>query len=127
MKKEIRQMVWKKYNKHCAYCGCKLEYKQMQIDHIKPIYHDWSDEEIFKYKLERGEDILENMNPTCRQCNFYKSTLSIEDFRQRVFGVFERVHNLFLVKIALKYGLLKIGKPFDRKFYYEKTDYNATV
>ena len=31
--KKIRQIVYDKYNGHCAYCGCELEYKDMQIDH----------------------------------------------------------------------------------------------
>lgn len=30
--KNIRELVFNKYNKHCAYCGCELEYKDMQID-----------------------------------------------------------------------------------------------
>lgn len=34
--KHIRQKVYEKYDGHCAYCGCKLEYKDMQVDHINP-------------------------------------------------------------------------------------------
>lgn len=26
IQKKIREQVYKKYNGHCAYCGCKLEY-----------------------------------------------------------------------------------------------------
>ena len=36
--KKIRIKVWEKYNHHCAYCGCKLEYKDMQVDHIDSVY-----------------------------------------------------------------------------------------
>ena len=32
----IRHAVYAKYNGHCAYCGCEIDYKDMQIDHIKP-------------------------------------------------------------------------------------------
>ena len=28
--KEIREQVYAKYNGHCAYCGCELDYKYMQ-------------------------------------------------------------------------------------------------
>lgn len=30
--KNIRKQVYEKYNGHCAYCGCKLDYKDMQVD-----------------------------------------------------------------------------------------------
>lgn len=36
--KKIREQVYKKYNGHCAYCGCKLEYKDMQVDHVISVY-----------------------------------------------------------------------------------------
>lgn len=35
--KKVRELVYKKYGGHCAYCGCKLEYKDMQVDHIEDI------------------------------------------------------------------------------------------
>lgn len=47
--KKIREIVYKKYNGHCAYCGCKIEYKDMQIDHIVPKYRNnekWHQGEI---------------------------------------------------------------------------------
>ena len=36
MNKNIRQAVYAKYNGHCAYCGCEIGYKDMQVDHIEP-------------------------------------------------------------------------------------------
>jgi len=30
--KQLRKQVWNKYNQHCAYCGCIIEYKDMQVD-----------------------------------------------------------------------------------------------
>lgn len=32
--KAIRQRVYEKYNGRCAYCGRKIEYKDMQVDHF---------------------------------------------------------------------------------------------
>lgn len=32
----IRQAVYAKYNGHCAYCGCEIDYNDMQVDHIEP-------------------------------------------------------------------------------------------
>ena len=36
MKKEERKIVYDKYNGHCAYCGKKIDYKEMQVDHLIP-------------------------------------------------------------------------------------------
>ena len=30
--KMIRQIVYKKYNERCAYCGCELKYEEMQVE-----------------------------------------------------------------------------------------------
>ena len=38
--KEIRERVWKKYDCHCAYCGKIIQYRDMQVDHIKPLYRN---------------------------------------------------------------------------------------
>ena len=32
--KSIRMTVYQKCDGHCAYCGCDLEYKDMQVDHV---------------------------------------------------------------------------------------------
>lgn len=37
--KDVRKQVYQKYNGHCAYCGCKLEYKDMQVDHVKSVFY----------------------------------------------------------------------------------------
>lgn len=31
-----REFVYQKYGGHCAYCGCKIEKKDMQVDHSIP-------------------------------------------------------------------------------------------
>lgn len=77
MNKEQRLQVYNKYNGHCAYCGKEIEYSEMQVDHILPMY-------IYKGKLSKEElNSIENFNPSCRMCNFRKGTLSIEEFRGR--------------------------------------------
>ena len=35
--KRMRLLLYEKYNHKCAYCGCNLEYKDMQVDHIKSL------------------------------------------------------------------------------------------
>ena len=84
--KDERMAVYEKTNGHCAYCGCELEYKDMQVDHVIPI-NGWS---------EQGEDTMDNMLPACRSCNHYKSRSTLEGFRKMV----ENMLKLFLCVIA---------------------------
>lgn len=35
--KKTRIKVWEKYGKKCAYYGCDLEYKDMQVDHADSV------------------------------------------------------------------------------------------
>lgn len=37
MTKAERFQVYNKYGGHCAYCGKKIGYKDMQVDHIDPM------------------------------------------------------------------------------------------
>lgn len=105
--KAVRQRVYEKYNGHCAYCGCELEKKDMQVDHITSIY--WNN----------GTDSIDNYNPSCRMCNFYKSTLSIEKFRQRLQTVTERLERTFIYRLAKRYGIVK-EKKGKITFYFEQ-------
>ena len=71
--KDQRMQIWQKYGGRCAYCGEPIEYKDMQVDHIKPIFRGWSDSQ--KQDLPDGvcgDDSMENLNPSCRMCNFRK-------------------------------------------------------
>ena len=72
--KSVRMAVYSKCNGHCAYCGCDLQYKDMQVDHVIPL-NGWS---------EQGTDTFENMLPACRSCNHYKSRSTLEGFRKMV-------------------------------------------
>lgn len=104
--KKIRELIYSKYSGHCAYCGCELEYKDMQVDHINSVYLG-------------GIDSVDNYNPACRMCNFYKSTLSIEEFRKQLGLLLGRLEKTFIYRLARKYGLIKeIDK--DIKFYFER-------
>lgn len=106
MKKEIRIKVYKKFQGKCAYCGENISYNKMQVDHIYPKYLG-------------GKNELKNYNPSCRQCNFYKSTFTIEGFRNQIKTMTERIKKPFIVRLAMKYNLISF-KDFDGKFYFEK-------
>jgi len=109
MKKQLREKVYAKYCGHCAYCGKDIEYKNMQVDHINP---------HFGYK-ELRDDSFENLNPSCRRCNHYKRAYTLEDFRNLMMTLHERVVKQYITKVAIDYGIVKI-EPFEGQFYFEK-------
>lgn len=111
--KKDRLIVYQKYNGHCAYCGCELEYKNMQIDHINSVYRA-------EIRHQGVDECLNNYMPSCRQCNFYKSTFTLEKFRERISDTLMRnLQKNFNYRLALKYGLIKEDiKPI--KFYFEE-------
>lgn len=114
--KQQRVALWDKYNHKCAYCGCDLKYEDMQVDHVKSVYlhtdihHDMTDDEMYD---------SENLLPTCRQCNFYKSTMPLDVFRNRLITtLMDNLRKQFNYKLAMKYGLVEEHiKPV--KFYFE--------
>lgn len=115
MKKSERIQVYQKFDGHCAYCGKELEYKDMQVDHIKPLQRG----HVYN-KKNRGLDEMDNYNPSCRACNFRKRTLTIEQFRQELkrqcTGIIQRS---FQVRQSMDYGLLEYhDKPII--FYFER-------
>ena len=110
MKKELRQIVYQKYRGHCAYCGKKLKYSEMQVDHIVS-------------KHFGGENDLSNYNPSCRSCNFYMSSDSLELFRKHLLTIHKRIVKPFTARVGIDYGIVKI-KPFDGKFYFEKEGFD---
>lgn len=109
--KSVRKKVYQKFNGRCAYCGCELAYKDMQVDHIKSVYGN------------NGSNDIENLMPSCRMCNFYKSTYSLDDFRKNLETLHERLQKQYIYRLALKYGLITEHK--DKiVFYFEKEKEN---
>lgn len=114
MNKKIREIVYAKYKGHCAYCGCELEMKDMQIDHIVPKCRNYE-----RWAKEIGTDDIDNLNPSCRMCNYYKRMDSLEVFREGLTDMLMRnVRRPFDYRLAVKYGLVKedVKKV---KFYFE--------
>ena len=106
--KAERQEVYDKCGGHCAYCGCEIAFKEMQVDHVVPIA--WN----------KGADELYNMLPACRSCNNYKSSLSIDEFRACI----ERFPEILMrdsatYKNAVRFGLVE-PKPHKVEFHFEK-------
>lgn len=116
--KETRKLIYNKYNGHCAYCGCEIEMKDMQVDHIVPKYRN--NEMWHKGKI--GTDEISNLNPSCRMCNYYKGMSSIEKFREKLKDSLMRNLKVpFDFRLAERYGMVRI-EVWDGKFYYEKRE-----
>lgn len=114
--KKTRIALYDKYNHKCAYCGCELEYKDMQIDHVKSVYANTEFKQTMTDEEMYSED---NLLPACRQCNFYKSSMDLEKFRGALTGtLMKNIQKTFQYRLALKYGLVEEHiEPI--KFYFE--------
>lgn len=101
-----RDKIYAKYDGRCAYCGTKLKRSDMQVDHIVP-------------KAFGGGNKEGNLNPSCRQCNYYKTANPLDVFRKQMMTLHERIITPFTVRLAMKYSIVKII-PWDGVFYFEK-------
>jgi 5-methylcytosine-specific restriction endonuclease McrA len=102
--KSIKDKVKRRYDYHCAYCGC--EPTKLQVDHIIPV-------------VMGGTDDIENLIPSCAPCNNYKSSWTIEQFRTNLELQVERARKQSVnFRLAERFGLIEvINKPI--KFYFE--------
>ena len=106
-----RKLVHEKYGKKCSYCGCDLQFKKMQIDHIKPQRMTWIKEDVMNH--------IDNLNPSCKRCNHYKRGNSLEGFRLLLKTMDERLAKMYVNKVALDYGIISLKK-WDGIFWFEK-------
>ncbi len=115
--KKTRAMLYEKYNHRCAYCGCEMKYEDMQVDHIKSVY---AYTDVTKRMTEKEMYSEDNLMPACRQCNFYKSSYTLEDFRERLTtSLWNNLRKNFNYCLLIKYGLIE-EKPKLIKFYFEE-------
>ena len=107
--KKIRLDVYAKYGGRCAYCGRKIAYKDMQVDHF-----------IAKKAFDQsGSDDISNLMPSCRMCNHYKRANSLELFRRYIQEIPRKLRENYIYKIGVVYGnVVENQKPIE--FYFEK-------
>lgn len=115
MNKKLREKVWNKYGKKCAYCGNSIMYERMQVDHYIPKRNKLLAK---KYGVDNVNHI-DNLMPSCRRCNHYKRAHLLEEFRNLLMTLHERVAKQYISKVAVDYGIIKIDK-WDGKFYFER-------
>lgn len=125
-KKEFRESVYDKTDGHCAYCGDPLHIKKFQIDHIICEFN-WenyltSGKHVPPFLTHLTLDDLhhfDNLFATCRSCNGYKDTYSLEGFRVEIEKQLERVNKYSPnYRLAKRYGLVK-ETPKPIVFYFE--------
>ena len=126
--KYSRDEILKKTNGHCAYCGIYLNNK-FQVDHIIPkrLVHFLKGDgymvpRFLKHLLGNTSNIehIDNLLPSCPQCNNFKSHLSLEEFRNELENQVERARKYSVnFRFAEKYELIEIKKK-EIVFYFEK-------
>ena len=108
-----RIAVHQKYGGHCAYCGAVITVKEMQVDHIWPQARS-------HWQKDLDPNRPENLNPSCRACNYAKHTYNIELFRSEMQKQVLRLSSNYNFKMAMKYNQISVTeKPI--LFYYERT------
>lgn len=132
--KKIRQIVWNKSQGICWYCGTELPEKGWHVDHVQPVLRQ---SEIVPYEQRKNpyasevkftgtltnpdKDNVDNMVPACAPCNLFKSTFSLEEFRQQIAAQPERGSKSSVnVRTAERFGLIKVvDKPV--VFWFEES------
>lgn len=119
--KHSREDIHAKYGGRCAYCGIEVVVKKskptdnkMHIDHIHPKFHG-------------GTNDIENLTPSCKRCNLWKKTFSLEEFRREIgLQVWRLKEQSAGFRLALDYGLVTvpgeprvINQPIEVVFYFE--------
>lgn len=105
----MRQRIYEKYGKRCAYCGKIIPNRRdMRVDHIVSVRRGGKDEEA-------------NYQPACHDCNRYKDTLTVDDFREELTHIVDRIAKEDIrFRLAVKYGLITVNLDKNIEFLYEK-------
>ena len=111
--KKVREAVYQKYGGRCAYCGQIIEYKDMQVDHFKPL-RAWE-------QNNKDANDISNLMPACRMCNHYKRANSLEVFRRYISEIPRKLRNDYIYKIGVAYGNV-IENEKSIEFFFERVE-----
>lgn len=108
--KKTREAVYRKYGGRCAYCGRAIAYKDMQVDHFRPL-RVWDE-------VDGAADDISNLMPACRMCNHYKRANSLEVFRRYIAEIPRKLRDNYIYKIGVAYrNIIENERPI--KFFFE--------
>lgn len=125
-----KQLIHDKFNGRCAYCGKEITIKEMQIDHIIPkvffancVNNKHRIPDFLKHLTINDLNHIDNLFPSCRSCNNYKSNFHLEEFRFYLLQLInEKPEYLFRSKtkmqVAMNMGCIDIKK-WNGIFYFE--------
>lgn len=115
--KKTREAVYQKYGGRCAYCGRAIAYKDMQVDHFRPL-RVWNE-------ADGAADDASNLMPACRMCNHYKRANSLEVFRRYIAEIPRKLRSDYIYKIGVAYGnVVENEKPIE--FFFETEEAKAS-
>ncbi len=107
-----RQAVYEKYDGHCAYCGRKITYKQMQVDHYWPQFLKHREPDIDNNRFD-------NLMPSCAKCNIHKHAWRPEEWRSELSKQVTRLRKNAQFDRALRFGQIQITES-PIVFYFER-------
>lgn len=97
-----REKVFSKTFGKCVYCGCDLEFDNFHVEHMIP-----------KSKMQNNKSNIDNLFPSCPDCNLIKGNLDVEEFRKKIENLMFYDTKCRMIK---KYYNVK---PKHIKFYFE--------
>ena len=122
-----REKIYDKFGGRCGYCGTIIDIKNMQVDHIisqrnfdfhikNRHFHTPS---FLKHLKEWDVHHFDNLMPSCRKCNNYKSSMSLETFKEEIKKQIERLEASVNFWLAKRFWLVK-ETGAEVIFYFEK-------
>lgn len=104
-KKGTREDIYKSLNGRCAYCGELIHYGDMHMEHVYPLG-------------QNGADRIENLLPSCPDCDTLKDNRNLEEFRALLENLANEITKDTKYRVAKKFGLVKVwSRPI--RFYFE--------
>ena len=131
--KAQRAELREKFGGRCAYCGCPLPEKGWHADHVEPVMRESEQDMaaaakgLFKLKAtgkvwHETRDCIENLNPACAPCNLFKTTYSLETFREQIAAQAERARAYSVnFRTAERFGLVEV-KDAPVVFWFERAE-----
>jgi hypothetical protein len=110
MNKNKRLEIYNKYGGHCAYCGDKIKYENMQVDHWWP--------KTLRHLYPFDIDNPDNTMPSCQPCNIHKGGMRPDWWRSLLSRQVAILLNNANFKRALRFGQVKIQES-PIVFYFE--------
>lgn len=108
-----RDLIFKKYDGRCAYCGVKIKRDTFHVDHIIPLKrHSYPPQNVSILNK------IENYNPSCALCNTSKNSFTVDEWRAELLKKMEILNRETKYILLKRFGLVKeVIRPII--FYFE--------